>query len=141
MKNKKNSDRLPVVSEREKIASPVSQARNDTSTALSASIVIGTWKGLPQYVCAVCGFDTLNEAVALNHLVDRHNSEAALARLLEIEKAKSPAATQQPPTQPQTSTFGEGRNDKDVFEVELIETDSTMDAQGSEHKNFTIKEN
>lgn len=98
--------------------------------------MVGEWRGLPQYVCAVCGFDAFFEIVMLRHLVNKHNSEMALARLLEIEE-QHPEPVQQPVPPSHLSAGEEG---KDVFEVELVEMNSTVDAQGNEHKNFVIKE-
>jgi hypothetical protein len=131
-KNKVKSDQLPVVSEEIASREEQERARNDM-------YIVGTWRGLPQYVCAACKFDTLDEVVMLKHLVNKHNSEAALEELVELEKAPS-TSVPLPPSPLAPLPKGEGEADDEVFEVELIETDSTVDAQGNEHKKFTIKE-
>lgn len=33
---------------------------------------LGEWKGLPQYRCKFCAFDTLNEPKILEHYASRH---------------------------------------------------------------------
>jgi hypothetical protein len=124
------SNQLPVVSEEQE------RPRNDMYT-------VGTWRGIPQYVCAVCKFDTLDEMVMLRHLVNKHNSEAALERLVELEKDKpkppAPSVLWTSPPNRESADLGE-KSAEDVFEVELVEAGSTVDAQGNEHKNFVIKE-
>ena len=44
---------------------------------------VGQWAGKMQYRCKLCPFDCLNdEVIILNHLINQHNSEAALEKLL-----------------------------------------------------------
>lgn len=92
------------------------------------------WKGKELCVCPLCGFDTLAKIKMLRHLVGKHNSELALVALVDLEK-DSPS-----PLPPLPDGRGE-EQPGDVFEVELVETGSTMDAQGNEQKTFTVKEN
>lgn len=128
---KKKSDQLSVISDQE-IASGEEQGRprNDV-TASRTPYEVKLWKGLPQYVCVICGFDTLSENAIFTH-IEAHQL--------------APVSPQPPPNLPHPSTSAgtpplRTEEDDGVFEVELIEVDSTMDAQGNEHKKFTIKEN
>lgn len=110
---------------------------------LKPEYVSGTWKGIEHYRCELCNYDSFHEKAVLEHLVSRHNSEAALERLVELEKSMTPppaltpsaADAAPPPIAPQLEEGSE-----DVFEVELKEVGSTVDAQGNEQKTFTIKE-
>lgn len=34
--------------------------------------VIGKWKGLKQYKCTLCNFDSLEEEEIKNHIIERH---------------------------------------------------------------------
>ncbi len=45
----------------------------------------GEWGGVMHYGCAACPFDTFGLTEMLNHLVDAHDSEPALAVLLSAE--------------------------------------------------------
>lgn len=97
------------------------------------------WKGMPLYVCKVCGWDTLKVDEIGEHV------EGHAARSMDADAASTPTpptstSSVQRPTAPQQA----GRGDEDgeeLFEVELVEVESTVDAQGTERKKFTIKEN
>lgn len=86
----------------------------------------GTWNGLPHFTCCACAFDTLEEEVMRAH-VKGHETPTV---------APSVAARHLPPIEEQDLA----ENDNDVFEVELVEIGSTVDAQGNEHKKYTVKE-
>lgn len=129
---KKKSNQLSVINEQ-------SPTISDETQVERVEYTIGAWKGLPHFVCAVCGFDAFFEVVMLNHLVDKHNSEMALERLVELEKDKV-IPTPTPPASRALPLKSEDKADGEVFEVELVETGSTVDARGNEHKNFVIKE-
>lgn len=101
----------------------------DSGQAVTAPLYsIGAWSGLPQYRCGLCEFDTLDEPVIIEH-VEMHK--------VGYSAAPPPAP---PQIQEQDLERGDSSDSDDVFEVELVELDSTMDAQGNEHKKFTIKE-
>ncbi len=91
------------------------------------------WRGKTLLVCPLCKADTFDRVVMLQHLVDAHDSELALVKLLDLEK-DIPAEKHLPAVE----TPENGNNN--VFEVELVETGSTVDAQGNERKTYTVKE-
>lgn len=91
------------------------------------------WRGKRLLVCPLCKADTFEKIVMLKHLVDAHDSELALVELVDLEK-DSPS-----PLPPLPKGRGE-ENPDDVFEVELVETGSTVDAQGDERKTYIVKE-
>lgn len=97
--------------------------------------LLGAWKGVDHYRCRECSVDSFEKKSILQHLVDKHNSEEALAMLVELEGKPTPP----PAPLHQENADGEGSVDE-VFEVELKEIDSTVDAQGVEHKKFVVKE-
>lgn len=101
--------------------------------------LLGAWKGVDHYRCRECSVDSFDKKIILQHLVDKHNSEDALAMLVELEGTTAPHLTPPPAPPHQESADGEG-SVEEVFEVELKEIDSTVDAQGNEHKTFVIKE-
>lgn len=92
------------------------------------------WRGKTLLICPLCKADTFERVVMLKHLVDAHNSELALVQLVDLETS-IPAANPLPAVE----TPEEGG--RDVFEVELVEIDPTIDdAHEGERKTFTIKE-
>lgn len=110
------------------------QKSEEGQTQPAALYEVKDWKGKVLCVCPLCGFDTLVKIKMLQHLVGKHDSELALVALVDMEK-DSPSPL--PP-------LPEGRGEEqpgDVFEVELVEIGSAMDAQGNEHKTFSVKEN
>lgn len=92
------------------------------------------WRGKTLLVCPLCKADTFDKIVMLKHLVDAHDSELALVKLLDLEKG-IPAAKKKLPA---VETPENGGND--VFEVELVETGSAVDAQENEHNTYKVKE-
>jgi hypothetical protein len=105
------------------------------SSVKEALYTMRIWRGKTQYVCPLCGADTFDKKIMLKHLVNKHDSELALVELVRLEGTSTPS----PSPSADSANLGEG-NQEDVFEVELVETGSTVDAQGNEHKTFTIKE-
>ncbi|MFZ5856782.1 MAG: hypothetical protein ACOYZ6_08125 [Chloroflexota bacterium] len=98
-----------------------------TAESEARTYEVGTWAGLPQWRCSLCGFDTLDEQAMLEH--------AEAHRL----QAQNPPPSPTPDPSPNSENLGRGELEE-VFEVELKEIDSTFDEQGNEHKTFTIKE-
>jgi hypothetical protein len=96
---------------------------------------IASWKNKDLFQCSLCRFDSFERKEMLKHLVNKHNDELALAELVELEgNLLTSSALQASPAH-----AGEGEQGE-VFEVELVETDTTVDAHGNEHKTFTVKE-
>lgn len=54
--------------------------------AKQAEHSVNEWGGQKHYMCGSCSFDTFHWNEMLKHLVDAHDSEAALAELLSIEE-------------------------------------------------------
>jgi hypothetical protein len=135
------SGQSSVISEQSSVISGQSSVISKPPSGTSQSSVkealytMRIWRGKTQYVCPLCGADTFDKKIMLKHLVNKHDSELALVELVRLEN-KTPS---QPPPNAESANLGEG-NQEDVFEVELVETGSTVDAQGNEHKTFTIKE-
>ena len=130
MSKKTISDQRSAVSDQE---SAVSGQRTEEAQP-AALYEVKDWKGKALCVCPLCGFDTLMKIKMLQHLVGKHDSELALVALVDLEK-DSPSPL---PLVPE----GRGKEQPgDVFEVELVEIGSAMDAQGNEHKTFSVKEN
>ena len=75
----------------------------------------GTWAGHEHFECNACAYDTFDEVEMLNHLVDRHNSEQALAVLIALEPAPPPT----PPQMAASTQSEEGSNE--IYEIELKE--------------------
>jgi hypothetical protein len=125
--SKKKSNSLPVTSDQPVVSDePLYQVKS--------------WKGKAMYVCPLCGMDTFEKMTMLRHLVCKHNSELALVELVELEgKNPTPSALRASPQNSESTNAGEKKLG-DVFEVELVGTGSAVDAQGNEHKTFTIKE-
>lgn len=96
--------------------------------------LLGSWKGVDHYRCRKCSVDSFNKKSILQHLVDKHNSEEALAMLVELEGPPASLRLTPPPAPPHQESVDE------VFEVELKEISTTVDAQGNEHKTFSVKE-
>ena len=88
-----------------------------TGDANEAPYEVGTWSGMPLYKCKLCRFDTLSAEKIVAHLEEH--------RLGKIPRQATPP--------------GEGEPGE-VFEVELKEIDSTVDADGNVHKTYTVKE-
>lgn len=100
---------------------------------------VKSWRSREMFVCPLCGADTFQKLLMLRHLVAKHDSELALVELVELEKIDPHRRSAPPPQNSESSNLGENKQG-DVFEVDLVETDSTVDAQGDEHKTYTIKE-
>lgn len=96
--------------------------------------LLGSWKGVDHYRCRKCSVDSFNKKSILQHLVDKHNSEEALAMLVELEGPPASLRLTPPPDPPHQESVDE------VFDVELKEISTTVDAQGNEHKTFSVKE-
>ena len=62
--------------------------------------VMAKWAGLNHYRCKKCAFDTLDLRGMLMHLVEQHNSEAALDELFPASEAPltSPKYRQRTPS-------------------------------------------
>lgn len=101
--------------------------------------LLGSWKGVDHYRCRKCSVDSFNKKSILQHLVDKHNSEEALAMLVELEVPTPSVAVRHLPQIAEERNLGEKEQDE-VFEVELKEISTTVDAQGNEHKTFSVKE-
>lgn len=103
------------------------EGRRQNAEAEARTYEVGTWAGLPQWRCLLCGFDTLDEQAMLEHAG---------------EHAGSPQRVDLTPEQNPPLPFPavEGGEEEGVFEVELKEIGSTVDEQGNEHKTFTVKE-
>ena len=54
-------------------------------TKANAEFTTAEWSGQKIYKCASCAFDTFDGVKMLQHLIDAHESEAALAALIKIE--------------------------------------------------------
>ncbi len=97
------------------------EQKAEGSPAVSAKdqYYTGTWAGQPHFECNACAYDTFDEIEMLNHLVDRHNSEQALAVLIALEPPASTPAS----TTPQTSTAAplSATGSGEVYEIELKE--------------------
>lgn len=52
---------------------------------MAEEFTVGEWGGAVHYECASCPFDTFDGMEMLNHLVNEHNSEAALETLVSLE--------------------------------------------------------
>lgn len=96
-----------------------------------------TWKTKELYKCPLCRYDSFVKLDMLKHLVNKHNNELALVELVKLEE-ETPSPSPSPIAKEQEPQLEMGKGD--VFEVELVETDSIVDAQGTEHKTFTVKE-
>jgi hypothetical protein len=100
---------------------------------------IASWKNKDLFQCSLCRFDSFERKEMLKHLVSKHNDELALVELVELEGNLTSSALQASPAHAAMPHAGEGEQGE-VFEVELVETDTTVDAHGNEHKTFTVKE-
>ena len=94
------------------------------------------WRGKSLLICPLCKADTFDRLTMLRHLVDAHDSELALVQLVDMEGSLPASASPIASDQEQQSERGDG----DVFEVELIEINPTIDAHDHEHTKYTIKE-
>ena len=55
------------------------------------------WHGIVRFECKLCGFDVLkNERTMLRHLLNVHNSEAALSALIAGETRTAKASPKKP---------------------------------------------
>lgn len=100
------------------------------------------WRGKRLLVCPLCKADTFEKIVMLKHLVDAHDSELALVELVGMEEndpTPTPSTLRASPPNSESTNLGE-KEQSDVFDVELVETGSTVDAQGNERKTYTVKE-
>lgn len=75
------------------------------------------WNGHPQFVCAYCRFDVLDDVEKMKRHIE------------DVHRGKQAASAQSLPAKVD-----------DVFEVELKEIDSTVDPDGNVHKTYTVKE-
>lgn len=104
-----------------------------SNQAVPPEYTVGTWSGRKHYQCKLCVFDVLEDEMAmLRHLVQAHNSEAALVRLVDRETSEPTATAARPE--------GDAGDGAEVLEVELVETGSHVDADGNVRKTYTIKE-
>lgn len=53
---------------------------------MAEEYTVGEWGGVVHYQCTACPYDTFDGMQMLNHLVDVHNSEPALEKLLKLEE-------------------------------------------------------
>lgn len=138
MSKKAIGDQQSAVSDQE---SAVSGQRTEEAQP-AALYEVKDWKGKALCVCPLCGFDTLMKIKMLQHLVSKHDSELALVALVDMEKdsPSAPSALRASPPNSESTNLGE-KEQNGVFEVELVEIGSAMDAQGNEHKTFSVKEN
>lgn len=92
---------------------------------------VGEYMGYPHYKCSSCAFDVVNhEWKMLRHIRTTHMPQQA--------PPVSPSvlmADKQGDEVPSSAPEPEG-----VVNLQLEEVDSYIDAQGVEHKSFTIKE-
>lgn len=86
---------------------------------------VGAWAGKPHYTCMLCLYDTLDESMMLRHIQAVHHPLPAPKRGNDV--------THQAANEDDGDLNG-------MFEVELVEVESTTDEQGNEHKIYTIKE-
>ena len=77
--------------------------------------LLGAWKGVDHYRCRECSVDSFDKKIILQHLVDKHNSEDALALLVELE-SPTPSALRASPPNSESTNLGEK-------EVKLLQQD------------------
>lgn len=53
---------------------------------------VGTWKGMPRYMCRLCPFDTLRENVIKEHVLERHlrSVTAAPVKVPKVDRFGNP---------------------------------------------------
>ncbi len=137
MKSKKKEERSEKDSD-QLLAASIQPETAPVEEKTETLYTVGLWKGLKQYRCMWCAFDTLNEETMFKHieahrLANRPTPPRKPSVLVADKRGNEVDLT------PSPSPAGEG-SDEDVFEVELKEIDSTVDKQGNVHKTFTVKE-
>jgi hypothetical protein len=80
--------------------------------------ILKPWKGMQHYECTLCSFDTFSTSAIFDHIASHQ---------LVSRKPVQPVEAQQNPEQ-----AGE------AFEVELEELSSFTDAEGNQHKQYTL---
>jgi hypothetical protein len=92
--------------------------QHDLGGEKSEEYTTAKWSGMEHYRCKKCAFDTLDLRGMFTHLVEQHNSEAALDALYPAQ-APLPSASPQMPEEHRNLGGGNGN----VFEIDLDEKD------------------
>ena len=71
----------------DQVVTPVVESVQEAAPVEEPQIRDNLWGAQKHYECRLCNFDTFNRASMLEHLVEIHNSELALAELVELENS------------------------------------------------------
>jgi len=123
-KKKKKKSSPPVA----KATSPQIKEQ-DLGGGVQPEYTIGSWSGIVQYSCNLCAFDFLkDEQKMLTHLMEVHNSEAALEKIVGLPKGHDVDTAESTPTQSpgEVVMLQEPEADVEYFEVEVTEEEKEL---------------